>query len=84
MTITKAMHEWLGWVADGGVIERTATSRPEAVRCHKRIAWPMLDKLEEAGLIVWSELYTVGEKYPIRKCKVLLTATGSALASKER
>lgn len=79
--LTKAMTDWLLWIAQGGLIERTSVSAPVAVRSAKRIGWEMLDKLETAGFIVWSAPYNASQKYKIIKYKVLLTDTGMAAVS---
>ena len=72
------MREWLEWIAAGGVIERTATGRPVAAQCRKKITWAMLDKLEDSGLIAWGAFSSLGKKLFYYKCKVLLTASGHA------
>ena len=78
----KSMCEWLIFLRSGGVIERTAASYPKAVRHHKKITWVMLDKLEDAGLIVWSDFsHDSSKRHHIAKCKVLLTPAGELVAS---
>ena len=79
MTLTKSMREWLEWIAAGGVIEGTATGRPVAAQCRKKITWAMLDKLEDSGLIAWGAFSSpFGKKSFYYKCRALLTASGHA------
>ena len=61
--------------------ELRVISYPKAVRYHKKITWGMLDKLQDAGLIVWSDFsHDSSKRHHIAKCKVLLTPAGEFVA----
>ena len=75
--ISESLMWWVKWLAQGGVIERSAVSNPTAKNCIKRITWATVYKLEDAGLVYWGDPYKT-PKFKISKVKLELTDAGKA------
>ena len=75
--ISDSLMWWMKWLAQGGVIDWGTMGNPVAQNCIKRITWKTINKLEDAGLVRWSEPY-VSPKFKISKVKLELTDAGKA------
>ena len=80
--ISDSLMWWMQWLAKDGLIEWGTMGNPVAHNCIKRITWNTINKLEEAGLVCWSEPYLT-PKFKINKVKLQLTQAGKDLVTQE-